>query len=379
MLPLVAVLSLVSWLYLVFMRGGFWRAGPFVSKGGDLADWPPVVAIVPARNEAATIERCLRSLRDIDYPGELCIILIDDGSSDGTSAIAARIEGGKRHSLNIVTGTPPGKDWAGKVWAMAQGVESASAIVPHARYFWFTDADVEHGQTALRELMWRAEVEGLGLVSTMVRLNCEGLWERLLIPAFVFYFRKLYPFRLVNDRRSRIAAAAGGSMLVRTDTLRQSGGLAAIRGEVIDDCALARRLKQKRGIWLGLTTCSRSLRTYSFGGIRRMVARSAYTQLRCSPLLLAVTIAGLALVYLAPVVGLIYGCVSGDLLAGIPCGLAWALMAVAYRPMIRFYDQPTAAALLLPLASILYAFMTLDSAIQHWRGEGAMWKGRAQA
>jgi len=229
-----------------------------------------VAAVVPARDESAVIERSLSSLRRIDYPGRFFIVLIDDGSRDGTAALAADVAAGPGHPVDIVTGKPLPEGWTGKLWAMAQGRQRIDGVLPEARYAWFTDADVEHDPQALRDLVWQAESQGLDLVSNMALLHCASFWERLLITALVFYFRKLYPFRQVNTPRHSVAAAGGGSMLVRLETLQQAGRFERIRGELIDDCALARILKACGKIWLGLTIHSRSIRPYSFADIWRM-------------------------------------------------------------------------------------------------------------
>jgi hopene-associated glycosyltransferase HpnB len=259
-----------------------------------------------------------------------------------------------------------------------QGAERANRLVPDARYIWFTDADIEHDSGILRDLVSKAETGNLDLVSTMVRLHCTSPWERLLIPAFIFFFQKLYPFRLVNDPRRRIAAAAGGSMLVRAPSLRGAGGLTAIRGELIDDCALARLIKKNGPIWLGLTGRSRCIRRYGLADIWRMVARSAYTQLRHSPIQLAATSAVMMLLYFVPVAALAWGCASSHYACALAGGATWILMASVYRPMMRLYGQASLASLFLPAAAFLFTIMTLDSARRHWQGKGGMWKGRAR-
>lgn len=378
MLLILALLSFLSWLYLLFLRGDFWRLGPQLPPASSLENWPPVAAVVPARDESAVIERTLSSLRRLDYPGRFFIVLIDDGSRDGTAALAAKIAAGRGHAVDIVSGKPLPAGWTGKVWAMAQGLEHIPPILPEARYVWFTDADLEHDPQALRDLVWQAESRSLDLVSNMAVLHCTSFWERLLIPAFVFFFRKLYPFQQVNSPRHSVSAAAGGSMLVRLETLRRSGGLERIRGELIDDCALARLLKTCGNIWLGLAVHSRSIRPYSFADIWRMVARSAYTQLRCSPFWLVTAVCSMVLVYLIPIIAVTAGCLSGSYLTAALGGMAWILMFAAYRPMVSFYRKPHWTALLLPAAALLYTLMTIDSARQHWQGQGGAWKGRVQ-
>jgi hopene-associated glycosyltransferase HpnB len=251
-------------------------------------------------DEASVIESTLRALRRLDYPGKLLILLVDDGSRDATAALAANTAAGSGHPLEIIPGKPLPAGWTGKLWAMSRGVEKSSQETPAPRYSWFCDADIEHDPEVLRALVWKAEKDSLSLVSTMAQLHCASIWEKLLIPAFVFYFRKLYPFRLVNTPRHPMAAAAGGSMLVRLAALAHAGGLERIKSEWIDDCALARLIKPNGGIWLGMTTLSRSIRSYRFADIWRMVARSAYTQLRHSLLWLAAAVSGMLFLSVAP-------------------------------------------------------------------------------
>jgi hopene-associated glycosyltransferase HpnB len=318
----------------------------------------------------------VRSLVSQDYPGAFHVVLVDDASDDGTAEVATKAAAwvGGSERLTLMTGRPLIQGWTGKLWAVSQGVEAASASAP--TWLWITDADIAHDGQTLRRLVARAEAGKLTLVSLMARLQ-TGTWaERLLIPAFVFFFDMLFPFELVNDPTSPVAAAAGGCMLVRREALEAAGGIAAIRGEIIDDCALGARLKAQGPIWLGLTRTSVSVRPYgSFADIGRMVSRSAYAQLRYSPLLLAGTIAGMALVYLAAPVLAVIGPGYAHWL-----GLAaWILMAGAFQPMLRYYGLSPLWGILLPLIGALYSSFTVLSAIQVWRGRGGMWKGRSQA
>lgn len=373
-LTILAALSLAVWLYLLFGHGGFWRADQRLDAPGDTLDaWPAVAAVVPARDEAAVIGQTLRSLLAQDYPGDLVVVVVDDESDDGT-AEAARGAGDR---VVVVGGVARPAGWVGKTWALAQGVEAAAAAAPEARYLWFSDADIEHRPGVLRALVAKAEVGRLDLVSLMARLHCAHAWERLLIPAFVFFFQMLYPFRRVNDPARATAAAAGGCMLVRRDALAAAGGLDAIAGALIDDCALARALKPGGPIWLGLATESRSIRAYAgLGEIWDMVARSAYTQLGRSPMLLAGTVVGMTLIYLVPPATAIAGVFGGF---GPAAGLGaagWFAMAVGYAPTLRFYRQPAVAGVVLPAVATLYTLMTLDSALRWRRGEGGRWKGR---
>lgn len=378
----VAALSVAIWLYLIFFRGGFWRADQRLGEGlGETVagDWPDIAVIVPARDEAPLIGRTVTALLAQDYPGRYAVVLIDDDSADGTAGIAhaAAVAQGPERRLTIARAAPPPRGWNGKLWALATGIERAAETLPGARYFLFSDADIEHHPATLRDLTAKAEAERLDLVSLMALLACETAWERLLAPAFVFFFQKLYPFAWVNDPARHAAAAAGGCVLVRRDALARAGGIAAIAGALIDDCALARLIKRHGAIWLGLTETTVSVRPH--GGlvdIWTMVARTAFTQLRCSSVLLAAAVAGMLVIYLAPPAALAGGLLIGDgSLAGF--GLAGCLfMAAAYGPTLGLYRQPLPAAVFLPVAALLYIAMTIDSAYRHWRGRGGQWKGR---
>ena len=374
-LTILAAVSLAVWLYLLFGHGGYWRADQRLDGAGDRLDaWPAVAAAVPARNEAAVIGQTLRSLLAQDYPGDLVVIVVDDESDDGTAELA------RGAGVVVVGGVARPVGWVGKTWALAQGVEAAAAASPEARYLWFSDADIAHGPGVLRALVAKAEAGRLDLVSLMARLQCESGWERLLIPAFVFFFQMLYPFRRVNDPARATAAAAGGCMLVRRAALVAAGGLDAIAGDLIDDCALARALKPGGPIWLGLATESWSVRPYAgLGDIWDMVARSAYTQLRHSPMLLAGTVVGMTIIFLAPPVATLVGVFGGVGPAMVLGAAGWLAITASYAPTLGFYRRPAVAGLLLPVAASLFVVMTLDSA-RRWRhGEGGRWKGRSYA
>jgi hopene-associated glycosyltransferase HpnB len=371
--PLVIVIvSLGAWIYLLAFRGGFWRARQRddLDEPDEPPAWPDVVAVVPARNEADVVAQAIGSLRRQDYPGHFRIIVVDDNSDDGTADVARTAEG--THPLEVVAGAPLAEGWTGKLWAQSQGVANAATSSP--AYILFTDADISHERTNLRRLVARAEADELVLTSLMARLMVRSGWERLLIPSFVFFFQMLFPFAWVNDPARPTAAAAGGCMLVRREALERAGGLAAIRDNIIDDCALARLVKRHGPIWLGLTRRVQSLRPYaSLGDIARMVSRSAYAQLGFSPLLLAVTLAGLAIVFVVPpLLWLVPGRAQPFSL------LAWVVMAVAVQPTLRVYRLWGLWSLTLPFAAALYGAFTLWSAIQHWRGRGGRWKGRIQ-
>ena len=380
-MTLAAALAIGAWLFLLVCRGGFWRSHPRVSfeaaEDAPREDFPSVVAVVPARDEAGVIATCVETLLDQDYRGYFRIILVDDASEDGTAEIAraAAAARGAADRLEIVRAEPLASDWTGKMWAVAQGVRRAERHAPE--YLWLTDADIAHHPRELAHLAAKAESEDRDLVSLMVYLNCETFWERLLIPAFVFFFQMLYPFHWVNDSRRHIAAAAGGSMLVRRTALEAAGSIAAIRDAVIDDCALARVIKRRGAIWLGLAETTRSLRRYdSLKEIWAMVARSAYDQLGYSRRMLALTVAGLAVVFIAPVAAFAHGIFTGDMDESGLALIAWFLMGAAYIPTRRLYGRSGAGALALPVAALLYCAMTIDSARRHYRGRGGAWKGR---
>jgi hopene-associated glycosyltransferase HpnB len=367
----LAGVGLAAWLYLLLFRDGFWRAAerddtPFPPP----AAWPDVVAIVPARDEADVIARAIGSLAAQDYPGDFRILLVDDGSSDGTAAVAREV-GGDR--LTILTGSALPAGWTGKLWAMEQGHR---AVGNAPTYLWFTDADIVHAPDTLAMLVARSVAEKLALHSLMADLRCDSAAERAFVPAFVFFFQMLYPFAALNDAGRRAAGAAGGCMLVERTALERAGGLQPIAAALIDDCAMGAALKRQGPIRLSLTHRSQSIRPY--GGaqeIGAMVARSAYAQLGYSPLLLAGTIAGMALLYLAPPLFALFG--HGlTRLAGLA---AWIAMAYAFQPMLRFYRRSPLWGLALPLIGLFYTGATIASALQHVRGRGGMWKGRAQA
>jgi len=380
---LIASMVLAIWLYLLAARGGFWLAGdrdddgPAASGAAD-GPWPAVAAIIPARDEAACVGDTVASLIRQNYPGLLHVIVVDDQSRDGTALVArdAAAALGAAERLTVVPGRalPPG--WTGKLWAQQQGVELAETMALAPDYLLFTDADIVYAPDVLTGLVARAQAGGLVLTSLMVKLRCESFAERLFIPAFIFFFQMLYPFAWINDPRRATAAAAGGCMLVRRDVLGAAGGMAAIRTALIDDCALGKNLKNFGPIWLGLTGRVHSIRAYpAVADIRRMVARTAYAQLRYSPLLLAGTVVGLALTYLAPVVLTLFG----DGLAQYFGLVTWLMMALAFKPTLRLYRMSALWGLALPAIAAIYMAFTLDSAYQHGRGRGGMWKGRAQA
>jgi hopene-associated glycosyltransferase HpnB len=371
-------LVLAVWLYLLAFRGGFWlmRERDDADEPNTPSAWPSVTAIIPARDEAELLPKSLGSLLTQDYPGRLCVVLVDDQSSDGTAAVARSVAAKAKVEVVIVSGQALPAGWAGKVWAMHQGVAHIEKAADAPDYLLFTDADIAYAPDALRRLVARAMQGDLVLTSIMAKLNCESLAERALIPAFVFFFQMLYPFSWVNRRTAKTAAAAGGCMLVDRRALERAGGIGKIRGELIDDCALAALLKSQGPIWLGLNKRVWSLRAYPrFEDIRRMVARSAYAQLRFSPSLLIATIIAMIFAYLAPS----FFAFTGNFPANLVGFAAWALMVLAYLPILQFYRISPLWTVALPAIAAAYAAFTLDSAYQHWRGRGGLWKGRSQA
>jgi hopene-associated glycosyltransferase HpnB len=380
MLTIVAGLSLLAWLYLLLLHGRFWLCSERLEDGVPALDrWPAVAAVVPARNEEDTIAAVLASLGNQDYPGRLSVTLVDDRSDDGTRVRAETVTiGNPGRAPTILTGEPLPMGWSGKLWAVHQGIGQAIRAREDVEFIFLSDADIVHAPDTLRQLIGKAVAEKRDLVSLMAKLHCATVSERLLVPAFVFFFQKLYPFPRANDGRSRTAAAAGGCVLIRRAALERIGGIAAIRGALIDDCSLARAVKRSGGrLWLGLAEGTRSLRVYrDLAPIWMMVARSAFTQLRYSPLLLAGTAVGMVLLYLAPPLLVLMAPIHADSLAAVLAAVAWLLMCVAYLPTVRYYRQPIALTLTLPVAGLLYLGMTLDSARRHWWGRGSRWKGR---
>jgi len=374
---LLAAIPLAIWIYLFLARGNFWQVREEETRQEPLLNWPRVAAVVPARNEAGTIAQTVSSLAKQDYPGEFSIVVIDDHSEDGTGALArkAAAESGaaERIAIHSAADLPPG--WTGKLWALNEGAQAASDGKPD--FLWFTDADVVHAPDTLKRLVFRAEKDSLDLASLMVLLQARTFPERLLIPPFLYFFLLLYPPRWIADPNANTAGAAGGCILLRRNVLAPIGGFASIRGEVIDDCALARAVKSRGGrIWMGLTRASVSLRSYgSFAEIRDMIARTAFTQLRYSLVLLIVALAGLFATFLLAWV--LFFAYPGE--AWLLVDSAIALMAASFLVTVRFYNLSTAWALTLPVAAIFYGYATCVSAARYWLGRGGQWKGRAQA
>jgi len=375
--PLVAAIPLAIWLYLGFLRGNFWRLEEDHLEPKSLGKWPHVVAIVPARNEAETIARAVTSLLGQEYPGEFSVIVVDDQSDDGTAALsrkaAEELGAAQRLSVQTVAALSPG--WTGKLWALNEGISAASGKAPD--FFWFTDADIMHAPDTLRRLVSHAETESLNLASLMVLLQAKTFPEKLLIPPFLYFFLMLYPPRWIADPQKQTAGAAGGCILLRRAALERIGGLASIRNEVIDDCALAHLVKKTSGkIWMGVTRASISLREYkTFAEIHDLIARTAFTQLRYSSLLLASTLFGLFVAYWLPWI-LFF---AGEDPAWLLGSTAASLMTVTFLFTVKFYNRSALWALTLPFAAAFYGYATCLSAVRYWLGRGAQWKGRVQA
>jgi hopene-associated glycosyltransferase HpnB len=374
------VLSIVTagiWVYLLLFRGGFWREMPRAAPDHAPSAWPEVVAVIPARNEADVVGEAMAALLAQDYPGRFTAILVDDDSTDGT-AEAARGAAGENagHRLEIVRNAHLPEGWTGKLWAVNHGLDEAARLAPGAKYVLLTDADIRHEPASLRGLVRRAEAGGLKLVSLMARLKTDTPAERALIPAYIFFFQKLYPFAWVNDPRHPMAAAAGGCMLVDRAALNAIGGIAAIRNRLIDDCALGQAIKAQGPVWLGLADRVISLRGYPrWRDAWMLIARSAFTQLGFSALMLMVAVASMLATYLLPPVLTIFGHGAAQPVAAI----AWLMMAIAYQPTLRYYGRSPLWVLALPLVALFYTAATIDSAFRYWRGRGGAWKGRLQA
>ena len=376
-IAVVGVLTLVVWVTLLVGRGGFWR----VSERFENLDfrepgrgWPSVTAITPARNEAALLKETLPGLLGQNYPGRFTIAVVDDQSSDATALIAQRLMRGNPRAT-LVDGAAPPSGWTGKLWALQQGLSWADET-ERSDYLLLVDADIVLMPDVLRRLVSLAEERGAVLVSLMAKLNCQSFAERWLVPAFIFFFRMLYPFSNVNDPRRKIAAAAGGCMLVRRQALLDAGGFAAVSAALIDDCALAALMKRSGPIWLGMTRDALSLRVYpGIGDFGRMVMRSAFAELRYSTVRLAFTVAAMCLVFLAPPLLALFARGLPEALGAI----SWAIMAFIFAPTLRFYGLPVIHVFALPVVAAVYTLFTIGSAVQYWTGRGGQWKGRIQA
>ena len=404
-----ALASLAAWIYLAAGHHRFWHAdqrlapiapdasAPDASAAGfasdpaaDISsrrstapahDWPDISIIIPARDEAETIARVVTAHRQCDYRGTYRIIVIDDRSDDDT-AMLARHAGADR----VITAPPVPPQWSGKMNGVKAGLVDAARIAPDTEFFLLSDADILFAPSTLTSLVAKARCEGLSLVSLMARLDARGLWGGLLMPAFVYFFQKLYPFPAVNRKAAPIAGAAGGCMLVRRDALEASGGIDQIAHALIDDCALARSIKNvaareaqaRRAIWLGLADDEAiSLRdNRALASIWKMVERTAFAQLGRSWLLLILSVFGMVIIYVAPPVITVAGFLGGAPVAACVALGAWALMTMTFRPTARLYALQWPFTPCLPVAGFLYTLMTISSAMLHARGKGVEWKGR---
>lgn len=375
LIDLIALAALASWIYLVFFRGHYWRIAETLHDSRPLTHAPDLVVFIPARDEASCIGQAVTSLLTQDYSGSIRVVVIDDNSSDSTAEVArmagAALQAGDR--LKVISATPPPLGWTGKLWALAEGLRQAAPLTTD--YVLLTDADIVHGPQTLNDLVMRAESDNCALVSLMVKLRCESAAEQAFIPAFLFFFFMLYPPAWVADPRRRTAAAAGGCMLIRSRTLDAIGGIAAIRGELIDDCALAKRVK-KIGGRVSLDPSSRtcSLRAYpKIFDVEQMIARTAFTQLHHSAALLLGTLVFMVIVFVSPPL-LLFAQGAAFYIGAV----AWLLMSACYLPVLRFYEVSPLRAPSLPLLALFYLGATMHSAILYWRGRGGVWKGRVQ-
>ena len=398
---IAGLVCIAIWIYLLLAHGRFWRIplAPILAKSGREQSTrseggPSIAVVIPARNEADVIGRAVASLLRQTGDGsptlspktgaedgapafrfvQLHIFVVDDNSTDGTAEAAREAAGSQADRVTVIAGRPLAAGWSGKLWAVQQGVEQALTLKPD--FLLLTDADVEHSSHNVGLLTEVADQGGYELASFMVKLHCRSLAERLLIPAFVFFFFMLYPPEWIRDPRRKTAGAAGGCILIRPAALERIGGIASIRQEIIDDCALARAVKQSGGkVWLGASADTHSVRPYdSFAEIERMIARTAFNQLRHSGWLLLGTVVGMLLIYILPLALL----VSGSVTLAMVGALAFALMFASYVPMVRFYGLNPMWALTLPASAVFYSAATIHSAIKYWRGSGGEWKGRAQ-
>ncbi|WP_411817993.1 glycosyltransferase [Hyphococcus sp. DH-69] len=377
MLTIIALFAGIAWLGLTLLQGNFWRASERLTDSPAPEEWPAVVAIIPARNEAETIGAVVEAHIKNDYPGDFTLIVANDNSDDGTAELA-RASGA--HEVLDIPPVPEG--WTGKLWAVENAIQHSELASPNAKYVLLTDADIQLAPDTVSRLVAKAENENLALTSLMARLDARGPWASFLIPAFIYFFQKLYPFPRANDPDDNLAAAAGGCMLARKDAVTAIGGMGKIRDALIDDCTFAKAIKDLSPftkIWLGLASDEAvSLRdNRSLSSIWNMVARTAYAQLAYSPVFLFGTVLGMILVYLAAPLILLSAFYHWNLFALIFSGIACALMAYTYWPTLRLYGRAPWEAVLLPVAAGLYAAMTFSSALRHWRGEGGQWKGRS--
>lgn len=378
MVFLMALFSLLAWLGLTFFHGQFWIGGPWLRRGLKARRWknglPAVAVIVPARDEAASISACLSSLLGQDYQGRYHVFLVDDESTDGTGDIARRVPD-PQGRLTVLDGKPHPAGWSGKLWAVGQGQEEALEFLPADGYVLLTDADIVHKEDHVSSLVERAQSENIDMVSEMVKLNCACFWEKVFVPAFVYFFAMLYPFRRIADPQSPVAGAAGGTVLIRRKMLEMIGGIQTLRDALIDDCTLGARVKEAGGrLYLGCSEQAWSIRTYqTLGEIWHMIARNAYVQLEFSPWNLLKALAGMVLIWFLPVRLLLFGRGKNRVVGGC----AYALSCITFMPTLRWFNLSWWRVLSLPLVAAFYMMATVGSAVNHYRGKGVSWRGRS--
>ncbi|MBF0859314.1 glycosyltransferase [Gluconobacter sp. LMG 31484] len=368
-----ALTSLGAWIYLSLFHGKFWQKGPILPPKPTPASAPDVAVVVPARDEAESIQACLTSLLEQDYDGHLSVILVDDESTDGTGDIARALPD-PHQRLTVIPGKKRPAGWSGKLWAVQQGEQEALTRIGPYGYILLTDADIMHAPGHLASLVAKAREDDLDLVSEMVALNCESSAERFLVPAFVYFFAMLYPFSRIASEHSRIAGAAGGTILLRRRALECIGGIAALRGALIDDCTLAAHVKRSGGrLYLGHSALAWSVRPYrGMKDVWQMIARTAYVQLRYSPVLLIATIIGMAMIWLLPAYLALFG-KGRERRVGL---LTYLVSCLTFVPTLRRFGLPLWRAIPLPFVAAFYMAATIGSAIDHHRGVGVRWKNR---
>lgn len=366
--------SAAAWGYLGVFHHGFWRSDQILPEvKGQVKTWPNVTIVIPARNEETVLRTTLASVAGQKYKGNFQVILVDDSSADDTAKVAGAIKG-----VDVLNAKPLQKGWAGKLWAMSQGIDLANKKYPKTDYFWFTDADIFHRPDVLEGLVEAAVLDNRAMVSQMVMLHCQNFWEKAFVPAFIFFFEMLYPFPATNSDKSRLSGAAGGCILLEKKWLLKIGGIERIKSALIDDCAMAAAVKGDGGrIWLGFGVKSRSIRPYRFHDFWTTVTRTAFTQLKNSFLILLGTVLAMGLVFLAPPGLALYGLMTQDYTLGSGGLLVWLVMAGLYLPTLKLYKLNPVSGLLLPAMATLYMLMTIHSALRFWRGKGGQWKERS--
>ncbi len=377
---ILASLALAIWVYLLLGRGGFWLTTTYddLQPQPAATSWPGIAVVVPARNEAESIADCVVTILQQPYPGAMSMVLIDDQSSDDTAALARKAAAsiGATDRLTVLAGRDLPSGWTGKMWAVQQGLDHVASWTEQPEFVLLTDADIVYSGDVVMRLVARAQSKNLAMASIMAKLRCVSFAERFLIPAFIFFFEMLYPFSWVARANHATAAAAGGCLLARWSALQKIGGISSIRGALIDDCTLGAKLKTQGPIWLGFSNYVRSVRpSERIEQVGRMISRSAFAQLRYSVAILIGVMALMALVFLVPVAVTL----CGNGINRVFAGLSWLLMALAFQPTLRYYEQSPFWGLALPAIASAYMVFTINSAYQHFRGRGGLWKGRVQA